>query len=466
MPIYELDLTNVGPFDDIHFEFDPHVNVFVGPNNCGKSTLQIALGDIVVYGFLFPRKLIGSKRAKFKVLKGPTVAKKKIYEGELPIVGPSKYWPKKKFYDWVLTLEKMGYGCFIPAIRESTDYRAESAVRDKGKKNEVGKTLGIKYDGAREMFVAQRAPTVTELRDLDKRRTLFETSASTVRDEELIQKMIDLDYKGYREKKPAIRELIEKIATIASEITDGFPIEFVGVAEDKDGLYPEFNTPDGKLPINVLSQGTQSIIQWLGLLLIGYAQYYNFPKNLEKKTGIVIIDEIDAHMHPSWQRRILPALLRHFPKLQVFCSSHSPLVLAGLKAGQAQLLKRDKKGKVVVTRNETDIIGWSTDEILRNFLDITNPTDLQTDESIERLQELRRKRRLTPKQKKQLQNLRDTVSKQLQAGPVSSEVQRFGELIRKAPPRLPLPRAKKTRKKTKKRTAVRNKKVSVKSKVK
>jgi len=218
------------------------------------------------------------------------------------------------------------------------------------------------------------------------------------------------------------------------------------------------------MPINVLSQGTQSILQWLGLLLIGYAEYYDFPKNLEKKPGIVIIDEIDAHMHPSWQRRILPALSRHFPKLQIFCSSHSPLVLAGLKAGQAHLLKRDNKGKVVVSRNETDIIGWSTDEILRNFLDITNPTDLQTDESIERLQELRRKRRLTPKQKKELGKLRDAVSQQLQTGPVASEVQQFAELIQKRPPKLPLREANKTPKRKKKKTTGRSKKVIVKSK--
>ena len=55
MPIYELELRNLGPFDDIHFEFDPRVNVFVGPNNCGKSTVLISLGDIsVVDVFTFP----------------------------------------------------------------------------------------------------------------------------------------------------------------------------------------------------------------------------------------------------------------------------------------------------------------------------------------------------------------------------------------------------------------------------
>lgn len=48
MPITGLKFNNVGPFDEIEFEFDDHVNVFVGPNNSGKSTALIVLGEILV----------------------------------------------------------------------------------------------------------------------------------------------------------------------------------------------------------------------------------------------------------------------------------------------------------------------------------------------------------------------------------------------------------------------------------
>ena len=78
--------------------------------------------------------------------------------------------------------------------------------------------------------------------------------------------------------------------------------------------------------------------------------------------------------------------------------------------------------------------------------------------------ELRRKRRLTPKQKNELGKLRDAVSQQLQAGPITSEVQQFAELIQKGPPRLPLRGANITPKRTKKKTTGRSKKVIVKSK--
>lgn len=432
MPVFELDLKNLGPFDQIHFEFDSNINLFVGPNNCGKSTTLMALADIAVYPFVVPTKLLRKEDAEFRVLKGPTSRRRQPYEGVFPIELEKGFWGKKRSDAWVKSLVELGYTCLIPALRRSTDYRAESAASEKRKEGNGEKS---------------KKSTKVE-HDLTKREKIFfKASSSAVRDEVLIQKIIDLDYRGYRQENPAVREIIGKIAKTASEITDGFPIEFLRVAEDDKGLYPEFMTPDGKLPLNCLSQGTQSIIQWLGLLLIGYAEYYNFPKKLENKRGVVIIDEIDAHMHPSWQRRILPALSRNFPKLQIFCSAHSPLVLAGLKAGQAHLLKRDSKGKVVVLRNQSDIVGWSTDEILRNFLDITNPTDLQTSESIDRLQQLRRKRRPTQKQKQEIEILREKVRERVHSGPIASEVERFSQFIQKHPPVFQSPKTAKTSKK-------------------
>ena len=172
------------------------------------------------------------------------------------------------------------------------------------------------------------------------------TGSSLVSDKAVKQKIIDLDYASYRRERPTIKATVDNVASMASEITEGFPIQFLGVAEDSEGLYPQFRTPDGDLPLDVLSQGTQSIIQFLAHLLFGYAEYYDFPPDLEDKPGILIIDEIDAHLHPSWQRRIIPALTSHFPNLQIFCSTHSPLMLAGLKAGQVHLLQRGEDNRV------------------------------------------------------------------------------------------------------------------------
>jgi predicted ATP-binding protein involved in virulence len=185
-------------------------------------------------------------------------------------------------------------------------------------------------------------------------------------------------------------------------------MSFAGIGEDSQGLFPQFKTPDGVVPLNVLSQGTQSLIQWCAQLVFGYAEYFGFPADLSNKPGVLMVDEIDAHLHPSWQRRILPALTTYFPGLQVFCAAHSPLTIAGLKAGQVQLLTRDRESKVHVSRNQSDIVGWSADEIYSGFFDV-EPTDAATEEKLERVRQLREKSILKASEKRELTSLRKEV---------------------------------------------------------
>ncbi len=112
--------------------------------------------------------------------------------------------------------------------------------------------------------------------------------------------------------------------------------------------------------------------------------------------------------------------------------THSPLMLAGLKAGQVQLLKRDDNGNVTVSCNETDIVGWSADEILRYFLDLSSPTDLVTTEHLNRLQELRRRDSLSPEEVEELEQLRHTVDQDLLAGPMAAQAEHFIDVIKQA----------------------------------
>lgn len=104
-------------------------------------------------------------------------------------------------------------------------------------------------------------------------------------------------------------------------------------------------------------------------------------------------------------------------------------MLAGLRAGQVQLLRRDEKGKVYVTRNEKDIIGWSADEILRGVMGLEAPTDLETSGRVQRLKELRAKPFLTPREKSELNALRTLVGEQLLGSPIEDEVADLKKLL-------------------------------------
>ena len=423
MPISNLSFTNVGPFDEIEFEFDPQVNVFTGPNNSGKSSALWVLGELLVYLFTMPAKLLRGDSPHWNLKYSSTEGTQSV-EGNLP----SEPHMMKSAY------EALGYTCFIPAQRHGTNFRSagpsvslDAEVRLRAELDHIARE---RPDDFRKLRPGQFLDSLwtgklTEDLDLTRRRNLLMTDTSLVSDESVIQKIVDLDYAAYREGRPELRAIVDKVGSLVSEITEGFQINFLGVGKDSNGLFPQFGTPDGTMPLNVLSQGTQSVIQCLARFLIGYAEYYDFPPDIEEKPGIVIIDEIDAHLHPSWQRRVIPTL-------QIFCSTHSPMLLAGLTAGQAQLLRRNELGRVTVSTNESDVIGWTADEILRNLLEIPSPTAETTAKLVRRLQELRRQEELSAEEAIELEKLRDTVSKELFSGPISAQAEQFLELLKYA----------------------------------
>lgn len=345
MPIHHLHVTNIGPFDEITFEFDEHINVFVGPNSSGKSTALMTLASLATYPFTLPGRLRRAAPAAFTMRFVGRNGQSQELSGSLPV---DQHAPGQQGR-WADILAALGYSAFVPALRQSTGFRTDAPVT--------------------RITVADTSLP----EELWRRRSLLPTDATLMRDEAILERMVEFADRAVRRNDPAMRRLLTQIASIASEILDGFPIEFWRIATDRDGLFPQFRTRDGDLAFDVFSQGTQSVLQWLAYVLISYARYYGYPANLAEQPGVMIIDEIDAHLHPTAQQRILPVLCQHFPKMQLFCSTHSPLMLASLQPGQLHLLQRTSQGRVTVSRNDTAIDGQSVDALLQQFFGISAP---------------------------------------------------------------------------------------------
>jgi len=97
------------------------------------------------------------------------------------------------------------------------------------------------------------------------------------------------------------------------------------------------------IPLDKLSTGYVSIIKIFQEIVAGYAGWSN-SDDLNEVEGIVFIDEIEPHLHIGWQTKIIRVLREAFPKTTFFISTHSPLVLSGLKSGEGyELISTENK---------------------------------------------------------------------------------------------------------------------------
>ena len=81
-----------------------------------------------------------------------------------------------------------------------------------------------------------------------------------------------------------------------------------------------------------------------------------FPKvtDLSEVDGILLIDEVDLHLHPRWQRQLLDTLAKRLPRFQLICTTHSPLTAQQAGPGELVVLERDKKDGIRARRIDAD----------------------------------------------------------------------------------------------------------------
>ncbi len=128
-----------------------------------------------------------------------------------------------------------------------------------------------------------------------------------------------------------------------------------------------------KLAPHLLSQGYQSTFAWVADLLGHAFLDAGRPVEPADMTGIVLLDELDLHLHPRWQRRLVPLLRRVFPRLQFVVTTHSPLVLTGFEAEEIVGLGLED-GFVRARRFDREPAMQSSTELMAEYFDVTSST--------------------------------------------------------------------------------------------
>jgi AAA domain, putative AbiEii toxin, Type IV TA system len=156
----------------------------------------------------------------------------------------------------------------------------------------------------------------------------------------------------------------------------GDDYEFTGDYED--GEY-QVTQAGIKLPIGALSDGYRAYIGWVGDMLYHICMGAPSGAKLVENRGIVLVDEIDLHLHPEWQRRVIPTLAKTFPNIQFIFTTHSPIVVGSVEWSNIHVL--GDKGPV---QSPNAVSGLSAEQIL-----LSPYFGLQTTRSERKIEELR-----------------------------------------------------------------------------
>ena len=212
--------------------------------------------------------------------------------------------------------------------------------------------------------------------------------------------MVYLDYriaKG-QDKAEAERQKTLGVAAINKVLPDG--VQFDSVTSEGRIL---FNMGGQKVPTIALSDGYRSILALVGDLF--WRLFLAFPEsnNPLNEEGVVLIDELDIHLHPIWQRNIAGWLREQFPNLQFIVATHSPLIAAG--AGEDALTWRFilEDGKTTVEKVE-NIAAMNVDRILQSkAFGLVSPYSPQTQKKLDLYDTLVRKKRRTLAEENEMQ---------------------------------------------------------------
>ncbi|HEX8435531.1 AAA family ATPase [Archangium sp.] len=174
------------------------------------------------------------------------------------------------------------------------------------------------------------------------------------------------------------------------------PTHFREVIELINGMLPEgarllaklqgdeylFRIGGSDLPFPALSDGYRAHVGWISDMLYHLSRSCPPRRKLVDMRGVVLVDEIDLHFHPQWQRQVVPKIAQALPNLQFVFTTHSPIVTGTLSSANVRLV-RERLGKNGISRSviespDEEMYGFSADQILTSNtfgLDSTRDSD-------------------------------------------------------------------------------------------
>jgi energy-coupling factor transporter ATP-binding protein EcfA2 len=245
---------------------------------------------------------------------------------------------------------------------------------------------------------------------IDTCASLFNDRADLLNPEEWFLQMEYSSLKRDEQAAKLLEQVRQALLQVLPDVVD------IRISSKVRQQYLELETPYGWVRLRDMSLGYQTLVVWLTDFASKLFIRYPDSENPLEEPAIVLIDEIDLHLHPSWQRKLIGFLSKIFKNTQFIATAHSPLVVqaAGDESANVVLLKREGDQTIIYQGHDLpDVRRWRVEQILNSELfDDTPPLSPQTEADLARRNELLLKKRLTKAEKAELAELERVVSAQ------------------------------------------------------
>lgn len=337
MKVKTLKILGVGGIEELELKFDPTLNVICGPNGVGKTTILECIAHMFSHGetsILKRNVKHDSSTISMSVENQGTEISSEI---SFTAFEPNKNVQVSglhQFSQYLLSLKTTRTFHYIPlqSIGRDPEKQAHILWRDA--------TGGIALNDIKNWFV---------------NRYLYLPHSGALNDAQISN-----------------FELARKCFSVLNE-----DFTFSHVAASTNEIV--ISTPSGKIYYEYLSSGFKSTLSILFGIIKEIEFRFSDPAiRAEDFEGIVVIDELELHLHPEWQAKIAEILIKIFPKIQFIATTHSPHIIQAIEPSQIIALETIE-GKTVLRElpiSKYGFKGWTVEEVLA---DVMGMLDTRTD---------------------------------------------------------------------------------------
>jgi len=382
MKVTKLNLTNYRDARALSIELNPKLSVIIGVNGSGKSTVLDAIAIILSWAV---------SRINRSGAPGRPIVESDITNGKSTSSVQLSCETEDGTIEWNLSKVRKGYAVseVKSNLHELNDYAKGIQSKISETSEKVNLPLFVYYPVNRAVVEIplkirgkHRFDLLTAydgaLRSGANFRTFFEWFREREDLENEIMKsrsqltLFELETPvEYQFPDPQLEAVRSALAGVLDDFSD-FTIR-------RSPLRMEVMKKGKRLTVNQLSGGELILIAMIGDLARRMAiENPDSTKPLEG-SGIVLIDEIDLHLHPGWQRMIVPKLLEVFPNCQFIISTHSPHVITHVQPESLFLLEQTDSG--IVARKPNESYGKNVDRVLEDLMGLktTRPNEVDSD---------------------------------------------------------------------------------------